>query len=71
MLDNMALPDVAQVVHLREALNSDADVVLEASGTITVEQARTVAATGVDVISVGALTHSAPAVDLSMLLITT
>jgi nicotinate-nucleotide pyrophosphorylase (carboxylating) len=71
MLDNMALPDVAQVVHLRETLISEADVVLEASGTITVEQARTVAATGVDVISVGALTHSASAVDLSMLLITT
>jgi nicotinate-nucleotide pyrophosphorylase (carboxylating) len=70
MLDNMALPDVAQVVKLREARISDTDVVLEASGTITLEQARTVAATGVDVISVGALTHSAPALDLSMLLVT-
>jgi len=71
MLDNMSLPDMARVVHLREALTPAADVVLEASGTITLDTVRAVAATGVDVISVGALTHSAPAVDLSMLLSTT
>jgi nicotinate-nucleotide pyrophosphorylase (carboxylating) len=47
-----------------------ADVILEASGTISVDQVRTVAETGVDVISAGALTHSAPALDLSMLLTT-
>ena len=48
-----------------------ADVILEASGAITVDKVRAVAATGVDVLSVGALTHSAPAVDLSMLLTAT
>ena len=41
---------------------------LEASGGITLENAAEVAATGVDFVSVGALTHSAPALDLSMLL---
>jgi nicotinate-nucleotide pyrophosphorylase (carboxylating) len=48
----------------------EADVILEASGTISVDQVRTVAETGVDVISAGSLTHSAPALDLSMLLTT-
>jgi nicotinate-nucleotide pyrophosphorylase (carboxylating) len=41
-------------------------VPLEASGGITLENVRTYAETGVNFISVGALTHSAPAVDLSM-----
>lgn len=40
---------------------------LEASGTITLERLRPIAAAGIDVVSVGALTHSAPALDLSML----
>ena len=41
---------------------------LEASGGISLDNAAEVAATGVDFVSVGALTHSAPALDLSMLL---
>jgi nicotinate-nucleotide pyrophosphorylase (carboxylating) len=41
---------------------------LEASGGITLETVRAVAETGVDFISVGALTHSAPALDVSLLL---
>jgi nicotinate-nucleotide pyrophosphorylase (carboxylating) len=41
---------------------------LEASGGIDLETIRDVAETGVDFISVGALTHSAPALDLSLLL---
>jgi nicotinate-nucleotide pyrophosphorylase (carboxylating) len=41
-------------------------VPLEASGGITLDNVREVAATGVDLISVGALTHSARAVDMSM-----
>jgi nicotinate-nucleotide pyrophosphorylase (carboxylating) len=41
---------------------------LEASGGITLDSVREVAGTGVDFISVGALTHSAPALDLSMIL---
>jgi nicotinate-nucleotide pyrophosphorylase (carboxylating) len=41
-------------------------VTLEASGNMTLERVAEVAATGVDTISVGALTHSAPALDLSL-----
>jgi nicotinate-nucleotide pyrophosphorylase (carboxylating) len=41
-------------------------VPLEASGNMTLERVRAVAETGVDYISVGLLTHSAPALDLSM-----
>ena len=41
---------------------------LEASGGVTLENVAEIAATGVDFISVGALTHSAPALDLSMLI---
>jgi nicotinate-nucleotide pyrophosphorylase (carboxylating) len=41
-------------------------VILEASGRISLDNVRDVAATGVDLISVGALTHSARAVDMSM-----
>ena len=41
---------------------------LEASGGVTLETLREIASTGVDFISVGALTHSAPALDLSLLL---
>jgi nicotinate-nucleotide pyrophosphorylase (carboxylating) len=65
LLDNM---DPAQ---LRAAVNAgglDGRVALEASGGITLDNVAEVAATGVNLISVGALTHSAPALDLSMLL---
>ena len=41
---------------------------LEASGGVTLETLREVASTGVQFISVGALTHSAPALDLSLIL---
>ena len=41
---------------------------LEASGGVTLANVAEVAATGVEMISIGALTHSAPALDLSMLL---
>ena len=39
---------------------------LEASGGVTLESVAEIAATGVDLISVGALTHSAPALDISL-----
>lgn len=61
MLDNM---DEAQ---MREAVKLAAGrVPLEASGNMSLERVAGVAATGVDYISVGVLTHSAPALDLSM-----
>ena len=63
LLDNMG-PD-----ELREAVaRCGGRAALEASGGITLETIRAVAETGVDFISVGALTHSAPALDLSLLL---
>ncbi|MBE7218690.1 MAG: carboxylating nicotinate-nucleotide diphosphorylase [Caulobacteraceae bacterium] len=61
MLDNFALAD------LREAVRRVAGRVrLEASGGVTLESVRDIAETGVDAISVGALTHSAPVLDLGL-----
>ena len=62
LLDNMTLDDVRRA----RALAPAGRVLLEVSGGVTLESVRAIAETGVDLISVGALTHSAPAVDLSM-----
>ena len=56
-------PSCAQAVEL-----AGGRAELEASGGITLDTVREVAETGVDYISVGALTHSAPALDVSLLL---
>lgn len=61
MLDNMGTKEMAEAV---KVINKRAWV--EASGGITMERLREVAEAGVDFISVGALTHSAPAVDFNM-----
>ena len=61
MLDNMSLSDMASAV----ALCKD-KAVTEASGGINLSSVKDVAETGVDLISVGAITHSAPNLDLSM-----
>jgi len=61
LLDNMSL---AQMSHARQIVG-DA-IILEASGGVTLETVRRIAETRVDLISVGALTHSVKAVDLSM-----
>jgi len=61
LLDNMGLPEMAAAVK-RVA----GRIPLEASGNMTLERVREVAATGVDLISVGALTHSAAAADISL-----
>ena len=45
---------------------NDGRAKLEASGNVTLENVREIAETGVDLISVGALTHSAPAFDVSL-----
>ncbi len=63
MLDNMALEEMRKAVALVAGRIS-----LEASGNVNVETVRAIAATGVDFISIGALTHSAPAMDFSLLL---
>ncbi len=61
MLDNMTLTAMRECVAL---VNGAA--VVEASGGVTLERVRAIAETGVDWISVGALTHSAPALDLGL-----
>ena len=63
MLDNMSLDE------MRAAVQTVADrVPLEASGNVDMARVAAIAATGVDYISIGALTHSAPVLDLSMLI---
>ena len=63
LLDNMGPDELRRAVELAEGRAE-----LEASGGITLETVREVAETGVDYISVGALTHSAPALDVSLLI---
>ncbi len=66
LLDNMDTVELAAAVAARDAAGSDA--ALEASGGVDLDNVGAIAATGVEFISVGALTHSAPSLDLSMLL---
>ena len=61
MLDNFSLPDLRQAVR-----RTAGRVRLEASGGVTLESVRAIADTGVDGVSVGALTHSAPVLDLGL-----
>ncbi|HDC92770.1 MAG TPA: carboxylating nicotinate-nucleotide diphosphorylase [Candidatus Acetothermia bacterium] len=61
LLDNFSVEDIAEAVKIAEGR-----VPLEASGGVTLDNVAAIAATGVDYISVGALTHSAPALDLSL-----
>ncbi|MFN8199221.1 MAG: carboxylating nicotinate-nucleotide diphosphorylase [Nakamurella multipartita] len=64
LLDNFSLADTAEAVLRARALPRR--VYLEASGGLTLDRARAVARTGVDYLAVGALTHSAPALDLGL-----
>lgn len=61
MLDNMSLERMKEAV---EFINGRA--LVEASGNVTLERVRSIAETGVDIISVGGLTHSVEAADISM-----
>lgn len=61
LLDNMELAEVREAVRLGHG-----KAVLEASGGVTLANVREVALTGVEVISVGALTHSAPSADVAL-----
>jgi nicotinate-nucleotide pyrophosphorylase (carboxylating) len=61
MLDNMGLADLREAVRL-----VDGRAVTEASGGVNLETVRPIAETGVNWVSVGALTHSAPALDLAL-----
>ncbi len=66
LLDNMPLPLLREAVGLVRA--APGSVETEASGGVTLSTVRSIAECGVDFVSVGALTHSAPALDLSLLL---
>jgi nicotinate-nucleotide pyrophosphorylase (carboxylating) len=67
LLDNMSPDSMKEAVALRDE-NAGDGVSLEASGGVTLENVREIAETGVEFISIGALTHSAPTLDFSMLL---
>lgn len=64
MLDNMSVGDMRKAVQIVQGR-----LLLEASGGINLDNVREIAGTGVDMISVGALTHSAAAVDISLQLV--
>ena len=65
MLDNMSLEDIKQAVKLVPP-----SINMEASGGITLENVKAVAEAGIDIISVGAITHSAKAIDFSLEFVT-
>jgi len=64
MLDNMSVRDMHKAVKIVQK-----QAILEASGNVSLSNVREIAETGVDLISVGALTHSAPAADISLKLV--
>ena len=66
LLDNMTPREVQRSLGLLEAKGLRKRVLVEASGGITRENIAIYAKTGVDVVSVGAITHSARAIDMSM-----
>ncbi|MBN6050856.1 L-aspartate oxidase [Nonomuraea sp. RK-328] len=72
LLDNFSVEEIAKAVQIVQNQTStnltreSAQVKLEASGGLTLESARQVAETGVDYLAVGALTHSAPALDIAL-----
>lgn len=65
MLDNMSLDEMRDAVNRIRQEQDGPEI--EASGNMSVDRVRAVAETGVDFISVGAITHSAPVLDLSLL----
>lgn len=67
LLDNMSTPTLTETVAaVRAGEGQTGRVELEATGNLTLDRAAEVAATGVDYMSVGALTHSAPILDLAL-----
>ncbi|GMV97814.1 MAG: carboxylating nicotinate-nucleotide diphosphorylase [Phycisphaerae bacterium] len=66
LLDNFTPAQMRQAVALRDALGLKGRLRLEASGGVNLDTVRAIAESGVDYISVGALTHSAPAVDIAL-----
>ncbi len=66
LLDNMTAAEMRQAVALRDELRPGGLPLLETSGGVTLQTVREFAETGVDRISVGVLTHSAPALDIAL-----
>jgi len=69
MLDNMSLADIKEAVKIRnntEFKSHHPPTMLEASGGVDFDSVKTIAATGVDIISIGALTHSIEGIDISL-----
>ena len=66
LLDNMDCPTMERAVQMRDAAGRKGQVELEASGGVTLETVRSIASTGVERIAVGAITHSATALDVSL-----
>ena len=66
LLDNMDCPNMTTAVEMRDRAGRKGQVELEASGGVTLETVRPIAATGVERIAVGAITHSAPALDIGL-----
>jgi nicotinate-nucleotide pyrophosphorylase (carboxylating) len=64
LLDNFTVEDLRQAVAMRNAVAPDIE--LEASGGVTLTTVRRIAESGVDRISIGALTHSAPCLDVAL-----
>ena len=66
MLDNMAPTEMKEIIAELRQTNVGREVLFEASGNINSETIRDVAKAGVDIISVGAVTHSVRATDISL-----
>jgi len=66
LLDNMDCPTMEQAVAQRNSAGKKGSIGLEASGGVTLDTVRAIAQTRVERISVGALTHSAPALDIGL-----
>ena len=65
LLDNMSVEEMRRVVE-EKGPDGPRRALIEASGGVTLERVHAIAQTGVDLISVGAITHSAPALDMSL-----
>lgn len=68
MLDNMSVADMRKAVKLRDEVSNDFTLAprLEASGGVNITNVKKIAATGVDLISIGSLTHSIDSADISL-----
>ena len=72
LLDNMKLTEIQEAVRIRDAVarsKKGKKILLEVSGGVSLETVEKIAASGVDRVSVGMLTHSAPSLDFALELV--